>query len=339
MLGDLYAIVDGVRPVDRTDVEFVTLDPASSTDLDQAFWIGADGDDVVLSYAIADVARFVEPGGHIDVEAWRRGVTVYLPDDRAGLHPPRLAEDAASLLPDVERPAVVFTVRVDPAGLVRLERAQRSVIRSRAKLAYSTVTLGDLPAGVRRTRPAHRAGGDRARCRACRGPGTGSGPHPGRLRVAVPAALGDRGAERGAVVGDQHGGRRRVVRRPHGRVPDDGRCRRRAHRAAAEHGEGVRARVGPRAVAGGVPANAPDRPPEHRRVPARRATGRRSGTVRALRRRRRPVARGRRRDIHPRHRTAAAVGRSIRDRGGGQGERGDADTGVDHARPSGGCQR
>jgi exoribonuclease R len=101
---------------------------------------------VVLSYAIADVARFVEPGGAIDGEAWRRGVTIYLPDERAGLHPPRLSEDAASLLPDVERAAVVFTVLVDPTGRVRLDGAERSVIRSRAKLAYSTVTLADLPA-------------------------------------------------------------------------------------------------------------------------------------------------------------------------------------------------
>ncbi len=46
----------GCDRVDRTDVEFVTLDPASSTDLDQAFAIEIDGDDVVLSYAIADVA-------------------------------------------------------------------------------------------------------------------------------------------------------------------------------------------------------------------------------------------------------------------------------------------
>ncbi len=147
VLGDLYAQVDGVKPVDRTDVEFVTLDPAGSTDLDQAFAIDTDGDDVVLSYAIADVARFVEPGGLIDAEAWRRGVTVYLPDDRASLHPPRLSEDAASLLPDVDRPAIVFSVRVDPTGQVRLDAATRSVIRSRAKLAYSTVQLSDLPAG------------------------------------------------------------------------------------------------------------------------------------------------------------------------------------------------
>ncbi len=145
MLADLFAPVDGARPIDRRDVEFVTLDPITSTDLDQAFFIEMDADDVVLSYAIADVARFVEPGGAIDQEAWRRGVTVYLPDGRAPLYPRRLCDDAASLLPDVERPAIVFRVRVRPDGAVHLDAVERSVIRSRAKLAYVSVTLADLP--------------------------------------------------------------------------------------------------------------------------------------------------------------------------------------------------
>ena len=145
VLADLFAPVDGERPIDRRDVDFVTLDPITSTDLDQAFAIDMDADDVVLSYAIADVARFVEPGGAIDQEAWRRGVTVYLPDGRATLYPGRLSDDAASLLPDVERPAIVFRVRIGPNGAVALDSVERSVIRSRAKLAYATVTLADLP--------------------------------------------------------------------------------------------------------------------------------------------------------------------------------------------------
>ena len=151
---ELFAPVDGERPIDRRDVDFVTLDPASSTDLDQAFFIEIDGDDVVLSYAIADVARFVEPGGAIDQEAWRRGVTIYLPDGRATLYPKRLSDDAASLLPDVDRPAIVFRVRVRPEGAVTLASVERAVIRSRAKLAYATVTLADLPQGF--TELAHR---------------------------------------------------------------------------------------------------------------------------------------------------------------------------------------
>jgi exoribonuclease R len=132
---------------DRTSERFMTLDPATSVDLDQAFSIERSGDDVVLHYAIADVGWFVRPGDLLDVEAFERGVTVYLPDERATLYPTVLSEGAASLLPDVDRPAVVFTVTVDPDGSTHLESVERAVIRSTAKLAYDAVTADDLPDG------------------------------------------------------------------------------------------------------------------------------------------------------------------------------------------------
>src|SRR5687767_1329193 len=131
--------------IDRTDQPFVTLDPATSTDLDQAFTIARSGDDLILRYAIADVAWFVDDGGPIDAEAWRRGATQYLPDGKAGLYPPVLSEGAASLLPDGSRPAVVFTIRIAADGAVRLDGAERAIVRSAAKLAYDTVRETDLP--------------------------------------------------------------------------------------------------------------------------------------------------------------------------------------------------
>ena len=137
----------GAIHADRTSVPFVTLDPASATDLDQAFAIERSGDDVVLHYAIADVGFFVDPDGALDAEAWRRGGTVYLPDRKAPLYPPPLSEAAASLLPDGPRPAVVFTVRVDPTGDARLDEVARAVIHSRAKLAYEDVDAASLPTG------------------------------------------------------------------------------------------------------------------------------------------------------------------------------------------------
>ena len=133
--------------VDRTAMPFVTLDPASSTDLDQAFSIETSGDDILLHYAIADVAWFVADGDPIDGEAWNRGETFYLPDGRAGLYPPVLSEGAASLLPEGPRPAIIFTVRVGGDGAVKLDGAERALIRSRAKLAYDSVQPKDLPAG------------------------------------------------------------------------------------------------------------------------------------------------------------------------------------------------
>src|SRR4051794_13178006 len=86
--------------VDATDLDLVTLDPAGSRDLDQAFALARrPGGGYDFAYAIADVAAYVAPGGTIDGEAHRRGETLYLPDGRVPLHPPVLSEAAASLLP------------------------------------------------------------------------------------------------------------------------------------------------------------------------------------------------------------------------------------------------
>lgn len=133
--------------IDRTDRRFLTLDPESSVDLDQAFDIEVAGDDIILHYAIADVGWFVQPGDPLDVEAFERGVTVYLPDRRATLYPTVLSEGAASLLPDVDRPAVIFTVRVASDGRPTLDGVERALIRNHAKLAYDTVSPGDVPDG------------------------------------------------------------------------------------------------------------------------------------------------------------------------------------------------
>jgi exoribonuclease R len=126
--------------VDRTDVPFVTVDPASSRDLDQAMHLSRrDGGGYRVRYAIADVASYVAAGGALAAETWVRGQTIYLPDGRIPLHPPVLSEGAVSLFPDVDRAAVVWTIDLDADGAtvgVALERAR---VRSRAKLDYDGV--------------------------------------------------------------------------------------------------------------------------------------------------------------------------------------------------------
>lgn len=124
---------------DLRELPFVTIDPSGSRDLDQALHLSRSGDGYRLRYAIADVACFVAPGGAIDAEARRRGVTLYAPDERAPLHPAVLSEGVASLLPGDDRPAVVWDVDLDAAGVVTATRLERAWIRSRAALAYPEV--------------------------------------------------------------------------------------------------------------------------------------------------------------------------------------------------------
>ena len=75
------------RRLDARDLELVTIDPAGSRDLDQAFHAERHGTGFQVHYAIADVAAFVAPVGALDREAFARGETFYLPDGRAPLYP------------------------------------------------------------------------------------------------------------------------------------------------------------------------------------------------------------------------------------------------------------
>ncbi|PTL58219.1 RNB domain-containing ribonuclease [Paraconexibacter algicola] len=124
---------------DLTDVPFFTIDPPGSMDLDQAMALERDGDGHRVQYAIADVPAFVALGSPLDAEARRRGVTIYAPDGRTPLHPPVLSEDAASLLPDRERPAFVWDLRLDGRGVVTSATVARARVRSRARHDYASV--------------------------------------------------------------------------------------------------------------------------------------------------------------------------------------------------------
>jgi exoribonuclease R len=132
---------------DRTDLELVTIDPPGSMDLDQALSIERAGDGYIVHYAIADVAAFVQPGDPIDVEARKRGVTLYAPDKRTPLHPPQLSEGAASLLPGEVRPALLWTIAVDSRGEGTDVIVERALVKSRAKLSYAEAQR-DLDAGT-----------------------------------------------------------------------------------------------------------------------------------------------------------------------------------------------
>jgi exoribonuclease R len=122
---------------DRTDIVFVTIDPAASRDLDQAVCIEArPGGGYRVRYAIADVTAFIPLGGALEAETWQRGQTIYLPDGSVPLHPLSLSEGAASLLPDQVRPAVLWTIDLDADGERSAVSVERAMVRSRAKLDY-----------------------------------------------------------------------------------------------------------------------------------------------------------------------------------------------------------
>ncbi|QDP96992.1 RNB domain-containing ribonuclease [Microlunatus elymi] len=122
--------------IDLREIEFRTIDPAGSTDLDQALHLTRDAGGLLVRYAIADVGWFVRPDRAIDQEARRRGQTLYAPDDRAPLHPTVLSEGAASLLPGQDRLAYVWRFRLDSDDQVVDVGLDRAIVRSRRQWNY-----------------------------------------------------------------------------------------------------------------------------------------------------------------------------------------------------------
>ena len=124
---------------DETSVPFLTIDPPGSKDLDQAMYIERSGKGYRVRYAIADVTAFAKPGGAVDVEAFKRGQTIYAPDHRTLLHPEQLSEDAASLLPEQVRPAFVWDIQLDHDGDGTSVDVYRAMVRSKNRLDYAEV--------------------------------------------------------------------------------------------------------------------------------------------------------------------------------------------------------
>lgn len=126
---------------DATDLPLFTLERPGAPDLDRAMFLTRRpaGRGFRLHYAVADVASFVTPGGALDAEAHHRVATLDLPDERIPLHPYALSERAAGLLPDQDRPAVLWQIDLDADGDLTTASVRRARVRSRARLDHPAV--------------------------------------------------------------------------------------------------------------------------------------------------------------------------------------------------------
>jgi ribonuclease R len=116
-----------------------TIDPIDARDFDDAISAEAlDGGRARVWVHIADVSAFVRPDGVIELEAFRRGTSVYVPGAVEPMLPQALSNDACSLRPHVDRLAVTVEMELDGAE-VRSVAFHRSIIRSDARLNYDQI--------------------------------------------------------------------------------------------------------------------------------------------------------------------------------------------------------
>lgn len=141
------ALADPLR-VDIRDRFAVTVDPVDARDFDDAISVGRTrSGGWLLGVHIADVSHYVAWGGHVDLEARRRGTSVYLADRVLPMVPEELSCDICSLVPGEDRLAVTVDIELDARGRVLACKPYPSVIRSRVRTDYEAVDelIASLP--------------------------------------------------------------------------------------------------------------------------------------------------------------------------------------------------
>ena len=114
-----------------------TIDPRDAKDFDDALsFRPLSGDRYEVGVHIADVSRYVQPGGIIDDEAYRRATSVYLVDRTIPMLPERLSNFLCSLRPDEDKYAYSCIFTLDAEAQLVSARIARTVIRSTRRFSY-----------------------------------------------------------------------------------------------------------------------------------------------------------------------------------------------------------
>lgn len=127
----------------RTDLShlpFVTIDSASTRDLDDALFAEAQSEGWTLWIAIADPSAWIQENSLLDAEAHKRATSVYLPDFVVPMLPPEASEQLCSLQANALRPAMVVELRIGEDGTIRQTHLYQATVKSQAKLTYTQVS-------------------------------------------------------------------------------------------------------------------------------------------------------------------------------------------------------
>ena len=144
-IAQAQATAQDIRPedfadrIDLRDRAFLTIDPETARDFDDAICLetGPYGHRVWI--AVADVSHYVRPDDALDRESQIRGVSVYYPDRSIPMLPRELSSGICSLNPHVDRCAMVVRLDIDDTGTVRDRGYAAAVIQSHGRLDYPGV--------------------------------------------------------------------------------------------------------------------------------------------------------------------------------------------------------
>jgi exoribonuclease R len=124
--------------VDLRNIPFVTVDPATCKDMDDAIYSTFDENgDIVCYTAVANVTKYVDLNSEIGSRYVNGGFTIYAPNKAYNISPTKLSTGICSLNPNEDRLAfVVKTVMDKSTGKVKSSNIYDAIIQSRQKYSY-----------------------------------------------------------------------------------------------------------------------------------------------------------------------------------------------------------
>ena len=125
---------------DFRDDEVFTIDPEDAKDFDDAVALTSDAEgNWELGVHIADVSHFVTGESATDLEARKRGTSVYFPGSFVPMIPTRLSGYICSLQPDEDRLTFSVVMKISPKGELLRYEILPGVIRSKRRFNYVEV--------------------------------------------------------------------------------------------------------------------------------------------------------------------------------------------------------
>ena len=125
--------------LDLRDWQTVTIDGEDAKDLDDAITLVKEGELYKLGVHIADVSNYVQENSALDVEALKRGTSVYLVDRVIPMLPHKLSNGICSLNAGENRLALSCIMLIDAKGNVVDHTIAETVIRVDRRMSYTSV--------------------------------------------------------------------------------------------------------------------------------------------------------------------------------------------------------
>ena len=123
-------------PLPESPLPFVSIDSASTRDVDDAFHVQSTDDGYLLTLALACPALYWHFGGVLDRAVLHRGTSIYLPEGDCHMLPEVLGTAAYSLLAGTPRPALCVEMPVDAQGRYGSCRTYLARVRLAANLTH-----------------------------------------------------------------------------------------------------------------------------------------------------------------------------------------------------------